>query len=223
MSLPRISVIVPTVPGREERFEQTCAAYHDQAAGNYDLELLVEYGHPAVGCAWQAGAEKASGDYIHLTGDDTSPRPGWHAAAVEAVACGFVPHPQVYGVNGEPESLPAWGVVGEDWAPVSTTTIPFMSRAQWEKIRPLYLGHYYADDWVGYRARKSGFQPVLRTGYAFDHSWHQVLRGTPGMTEGSRLAYDRPLFEEAKAMDARGEWTAPWPPRGRDPREAARQ
>ncbi len=205
-----ISVVVPTVTGREEVFEQVCLAYASEEYP-FEVEYLFERDHPTVGCAWQAGAERASGDYIHLTNDDCEPHPGWWIPAVEAVDAGFIPAPQVYNTAGDPQSLPAWGSVAADWTSVHCSTIPFFSRHQWEKIRPLLLSHYYSDPFITDRAQAAGWPCVLRTGYAFTHHWSQVKRGAGMGNQALRETYDKGLYDQALAMVERGEWAEPWP------------
>jgi hypothetical protein len=213
VSLPLISVIVPTVPGREGHLSRCVRAYTTQAPGNYGLDLVIEHDHATVGLGWQAGAGKARGDFLHLTNDDIEPRPGWHAPAIEAIEQGFLPAPQVYGPDGDPQSWPEPGKAGADWAPVPMSSLPFMSRAQWERITPLLTSHYYSDDFISWRGRLAGWPPALRSGYAFTHHWAQVRRGA-GMTEQERMRHDRGLYDEAIRRAARGEWTVPWPASG---------
>ena len=213
VSLPLISVIVPTVPGREDHLRRCVAAYASQAPGGYELDLIVEHDHATVGLGWQAGAEKARGEWLHLTNDDIEPHPGWHGPAIEAVERGHLPAPQVCDPDGMPQSWPQPGRLGEDWAPVPMTSLPFMSQEQWEKIAPLLTCHYYTDDWVSYRGRVAGWPSVLRAGYAFTHHWATVRRGA-GMSEAERMAHDKLLYDEAVRRSERGEWTKPWPPGG---------
>lgn len=213
MSLPRISVIVPTVQGREDHLVRCTEAYTRLAEGNYDLELIVEHDHRSCGLGWQAGAEKSHGDFIHLTDDDIEPRPGWHAPAIEAVRQGFIPAPQVYDPAGYPQSHPQVGVVSPDWTTVHMSALPFCSRAQWEKIAPLCTIHYFSDDFFSVRAHQAGWRPRLRTGYAFTHWWAQVKRGA-GMSEPDRMRNDQALFQEALRRVAAGQWTEPWPADG---------
>lgn len=59
--LPLISVIVPTVDGREDHLERCVRTYTELAAGNYELQLIIERNHPTCGLGWQAGSEKAEG------------------------------------------------------------------------------------------------------------------------------------------------------------------
>lgn len=210
MSLPLISVIVPTVAGREDHLERCVTAYASQAPGNYRLDLVVEHGHPTCGVAWQAGLAKAHGDYVHLSCDDIEPRPGWHAPAIEAVKAGFLPAPQVCNPSGEPQSWPEPGKLGEDWAPVPMTSLPFCTAGQMDQIAPLMRSHYFSDDWFSWRAMRAGWPCRLRSGYAFTHHWATVKRGA-GMTQDERMAHDRGLYHEAQRMDLAGRWTQPWP------------
>jgi hypothetical protein len=205
---------MPTIAGREEMYQHCRQAYEEQGCGPHQLEFITEHGHHAVGMAWQAGGSKATGDYIHLTNDDCEPRPGWWQAAIEAVEAGNVPCPMVYGVDGTPQSPPVWGQVAPDWTPVHVMTVPFMSRAQWEKIQPLFTAHYFTDNFITDRAVAAGWPCVLRIGYAFTHLWAQHGRGAWLGSENARLDHDRPLYEQALAMVKAGEWNEPWPPNG---------
>jgi hypothetical protein len=215
----KVSVVIPTIHGREEVYARCRAAYERTCDGLCELEIITEREHAAVGLAWQAGAAAAGGDFIHLGNDDCEPHAGWLEAAMEAVAAGFLPSPQVYDAGGYPQGLPVWGAVAPDWTPVSCALIPFMSREQWSKIQPLFTAHYYTDNFITDRAAAAGWPCVLRTGYAFTHWWAQPGRGA-GMSESNRLASDERLYQRALAMAARDEWSEPWPPDGgREPRD----
>jgi hypothetical protein len=210
-----ISVIIPTVPGREGIFERVRAAYMASFRGtDREFEILVEWDHPTVGCAWQAGAEKARGDYIHMGNDDCEPWPMWWRDAVEAADRGLLPSPMVRNDQGYPQALPKWGQVADDWTPVECATIPFLSRAQWEAVQPLLLSHYYSDNFITTRAKAAGYECVLRLGYAFTHFWATERRGAGMASQFDRDTYDKHLYGRALDMVARGQWTAPWPAGG---------
>jgi hypothetical protein len=138
-----ISVIIPTVEGREDYLERCVKAYTAHAGGGYELDLIIEHDHPSCGAGWQAGLARARGEYIHLSDDDIEPQPGWHVPAIEAVRLGFLPAPQVCDPNGHPQSHPQEGVFSPDWTPVHQSALPFASREQTEKIAPLLTCHYY--------------------------------------------------------------------------------
>ena len=136
-----ISIVIPTVPGREDHYERCLRAYQERTASKH--EIVTETDHATVGLAWQAGAERAAGDYIHLTCDDLEPLDGWDLAAVEASEAGFVPAPKVTDARtGQLQSWPAWGREHEDGTDAGFSAIPFLSRAMWEVVRPLFTGHY---------------------------------------------------------------------------------
>jgi hypothetical protein len=208
-----ISVVVPTIPGREEMFGWVCAAYTSGDYAGNEVEVIVEHGHPTVGCAWQAGADKARGEYIHLGNDDCEPHPGWWQPAVQSCDEGFLPSPMVYTPAGYAQALPEWGKVAPDRTPVSCAMIPFLSRAQWEAVSPLLLSHYYSDNFITDRAVAAGFPCEVRTGYAFTHHWAQAGRGA-GMTEMNRMIHDEALYARARDMVSAGTWSAPWPAGG---------
>jgi hypothetical protein len=204
-----ISIIIPTVTGREDHYGRCLAAYRDRTAAEF--EIITETDHATVGLAWQAGAQRAAGDYIHFTCDDLEPLAGWDLAAVTASDAGSVPAPKVTDARtGELQSWPAWGREHEDGTDAGFSAIPFLSRAMWEAVRPLLVSHYYSDDFISYRARKRGWPSLMCNGYAFRHHWAQHRRGA-GMTQDERQAYDRGLYDQATAMADAGEWRDPWP------------
>lgn len=204
-----ISIVIPTVPGREDHYERCARAYAERTSHRF--EIITEYDHPTVGHAWQAGAQKAKGSYLHLTCDDLEPLDGWDDGAVRTCDWGFLPAPRVINAHtGAEESRPAWGHRFEDGTDCGITVVPFMSARQWEAIQPLCLIHYYSDDFISERGRAAGWPPVMCNDYAFKHYWAQVRRGA-GMTENERMVRDQETFQRAMQLVASGEWTEPWP------------
>lgn len=214
MTLPKISVVIPTVTGREDWFARCTASYEKWAEGNYELELCVAVDEPSCGAGWHKAAEQSTGDYVHLTCDDIEALEGWALPAMEACDKGFLPAPQVYGPNGQPQSLPMVGWVAPDWTPVKMTALPFMSREQYDRIKPLCTLHYFSDDFVSARGEWMGIQSRLRTGYAFVHWWAQHKRGAGLPTDAARMQHDQALFNEVLRRIEKGEWTEAWPPNG---------
>lgn len=204
-----ISIIIPTVTGREDHYERCLAAYQDRTAA--ESEIITETDHATVGLAWQAGAERATGDYIHFSSDDLEALDGWDVAAVQASDAGIVPAPKVTDARtGELQSWPAWGREHADGIDAGFSAIPFLSRAMWEAVRPLLVSHYYSDNFISHRARAAGWPSLMVNGYAFRHHWAQHRRGA-GMGQDERLAYDQGLYAQACAMVQAGEWREPWP------------
>lgn len=203
-----VTVVIPTVSGREDHLERCVEAYRTRT--RRDTEILVYHDRPTCGIVWQLGASEAQGDFIHLTADDLEPQHWWDDAAVATVRDGYVPAPVIHDPHGAAQSLPAWGVEPADWTPVEMSTVPFMSREQWRRIDPLFTGHYYTDNFFSDRARAAGWAPMIRTGYAFTHHWAQPGRGA-GTTADLRMKRDEADYREALRMIGRGEWSSPWP------------
>lgn len=213
--MPVISVLIPTVTGREEHFTATLGYYADRCSPGVTAELVTVLDHPAVGHGWQACAERSTGDYLHFTNDDIEPLPGWDVAAVAAADAGVVPAPRVTDArNGRLQSRPYWDAEFPDDTPTGISVLPFLSRAMWDKVQPLLTCHYYTDDFISVRAARNGWPSLMRNGYAFRHHWAEHRRGA-GMTEPERMQHDYNLYAQALGMADRGEWVKPWPEAGR--------
>jgi hypothetical protein len=206
-----ISVIVPTVPGREVDLNRCLEGYRNRTVN--EVEIIVEYDWPSCGLAWQAGLADVHGEYIHLTADDIEPLQGWDVPAVEACDQGFLPAPQVCDPGGNPQSHPQTGIRSPDWTPVHMSALPFSSAKQMEKIVPLLTCQYFIDDFFSWRGLQAGWPSRLRAGYAFTHYWSQVKRGA-GMPEVDRMSHDEHLYYQARVMVELGQWTQPWPEAG---------
>lgn len=186
-----ISVIIPTVAGREEHLIRCIDAYNATLA-EYDYELIVIKDQDTCGLAWNMGAEKASGDYLHMTADDLEPKPGWPFRALEVVDGGALPAPRILGADGKLESC-GDGQENPEGSLTDFTRIPLMSRAQWELIGPSLDCHYYTDNWISWMGRVHGIPTVVVRSYLFQHHWATVRRGA-GTTESIRMNLDRDLF-----------------------------
>jgi hypothetical protein len=182
-----ISIVVPTVQGREEHLENFKASY---AAHTEDYELIVvpNDGKP-VGVGWQAGAEKALGDYIHLTNDDCGATEGWWQAARLWCDAGHIPCPRVINPNGTLQTCGDWDTETPDWTPTTFTRIPFVSREQLDKIGPMIPVHYYSDNWVSHRGNMFGYPTTVCRGYTITHDL-----GSPGRDE-SRMGLDGQQYQ----------------------------
>lgn len=204
-----LSIVIPTVPGREDHYQRCLAAYRDCTSTRN--EIITEYDHPTVGTAWQAGADKAVGDYLHLTCDDLEPLDGWDIAAIRCAERGFLPAPRVADARtGSLQSRPHHGSEFPDGTDTGISVIPFLTRKQWQAVQPLFTAHYYTDDFISDRARQAGWPSVMCNGYSFRHHWAQHRRGA-GMSEGGRMEHDFGQYQEALRRVEAGKWTEPWP------------
>lgn len=191
-----ISIIIPTITGREIHFERCITAYQQRTAN--DFEILVERDHPAVGPAWNAGAARATGEFLHLTADDLEPAEGWDVAAIDAVDHGYLPAPRVTNQHGRLDSCGLHGVELENGARVPMSVIPFLTRALFDEIGPVLPIHYFTDNWISWRAARAGWSTRVCRGFAFTHHWAEVGRGA-GMTYEERMAHDQAVYLDAVA------------------------
>ena len=188
-----ISIVIPTVPGREECYQKAVEAYHKNTV--YDFEIITVFDKPNVGTAWNEGSETATGKFIHLSNDDIEPRVGWDIAAVDAARKGLLVHPAVhYPLEGRTD-LRYPNV--QDWDIVQMSTIPFLPMEAWKKIGKTIPTHYYSDDWIALVGRKHGYETVFRSGYAFDHYPSPVRRGASHGDEHVGIQIDGQYFNEA--------------------------
>ena len=179
----QISVVVPTVDGREAHFKRCFEAYKATTPG---MDWIAFKNLDTCGLGWQAGAEIFTGDYLHFTADDLEPHPGWAEAAMAAADQGIIPMPTIYAPDGSVEPLGP--------ATVGCTRIPFCTREQWDKIGPMIPLHYYTDNWFSERARQAGLRLQEVPAFAFTHHWAQPARGA-GMSQHERMVHDHQMFQ----------------------------
>lgn len=189
-----ISVVVPTLTGREDLEEQTRVAYKATSSGT-EIEWILVKDKGVAGEAWNVGADLASGDFLLLGCDDMVPHSGWLETAVTAAEEGVYPAPRILNTDGGLQNCGTFGggmTLGElrDGAPVTVSEIPFFPREWWTKDMCLPI-HYYSDDWLAFLARDSGLRVEVRRDYCFTH-----LGGTIGRERvtGRKAMEDRADF-----------------------------
>lgn len=212
MTRPDITVVIPTVSGREDHLARALAAYEANTTATFEVLTFLDL--PGVAYGWQRGAEKARGRYIQLANDDNEPRPGWDTAAMAFVDRGVQPAPRVFDAGGQmwdgavpeqdPRRLP-------DGAEVPMSSVPFVARRWWKHITPLPPGmHYFTDNWIAGRLKRVGIRTELCHGYDIVHTWAQPHRGA-GWTEPERMQVDQQYVLMAFSVVQRGaEALAEW-------------
>lgn len=193
---PTISIVIPTVDGREEHYARCQQAYIDRTP--WSIEIITVRNENSCGDAWQKGADAATGEYLHFTADDLEPLDGWADIALGAAERNELPAPRLLEPNGSLYAYP-WGNP-PDGTPVAMSVIPFFHRDLWSKIGPMLPDHhYYTDNWVSWRAERAGLKVTYQgSAYAFVHHWAQAKRGA-GMSSEARMNHDRWRYEAAVA------------------------
>lgn len=193
---PTVTVVIPTVPGREESLERAKAAYRATVPAEA-LTLDVRTGHSTCGAAWDVAAMEALTDLVHLSADDLEPLPGWFEVAVAALGEGVMPAPYVRnGHSAALESCGRWGEMTPESSSVPMSVIPIFPVAAWRGGAPLAPSpehltfdprrrvatwtsldlHYFSDNAVSSCARAAGWEIRPRHGYAFLHWWEDAGR-----------------------------------------------
>ena len=84
-----LSVIIPTITGREDWLERCLTAYKETSPAN--TEFIVVKDEPTCGHAWIEGYRRSSGTYVHFTADDIQPLPLWWREPMAVLAAGRIP------------------------------------------------------------------------------------------------------------------------------------
>jgi hypothetical protein len=171
-----ISIIIPTITGREHWLERCKTAYEQTSAHRVDIELIVMCDFPACGIGWNKGIELAAGDYIHLTADDIEPIAGWHVPAVESADRGELPAARILNTDGTLQSCGTDHLEHAEGEEAFVARIPFATREQFDLIGPMMNEHYMGDYWFSHRGRQVGLKSVVRRDYCFYHHYAQEGR-----------------------------------------------
>ena len=200
---PLLSLIVPTIDGREYLLEQTIGRLAEVTKADFpddDVELIVVENHPTIGEAWNAGMEDAIGRYVWLGADDALMAPEALAYGADAAGARAWPSPRITNPDG---TLHSCGTLGggmlmdecETGTRCYASPFPLFLRSEWTNIGPCLPIHYYADDYLGWRATSAGFPVMVIRGYEIQHLEGKV--GRAAVT--ARAMADRRAFLEAIA------------------------
>lgn len=172
--MPALSVIVPTISGREESLARTLDGYA-RTLKRKSHEIIVIKDESSWPRACNEGYKKSSGDIVHFTADDLEPRPGWWREPIEWLKYkDELPAPKVldYSLDGKFSNKED----GFNLDLTHFTRIPILRRDQYERIGPWPEITYYADIWLSEKARTIGIRTRIFYSYLFIHHWSQVGR-----------------------------------------------
>ena len=188
----KISIIMPTIDGREESRETMLRAYQERTP--YPIEIILKYNYPNWPAGCNAGQLDATGDVLHFGSDDLEPLAGWADAMLRTLAANEIPAPQLWDFvkTGAPVNERADGPPG---AIPGFSRAPSLTRAMAECIGPWPEIPYYADNWVSDKGRLCGYESRVTAGYGFIHHWHPVGR----LDAGDWVGRNKPLYNAERA------------------------
>tara|TARA_R110000868_G_scaffold55189_3_gene171692 strand:+ start:129 stop:713 length:585 start_codon:yes stop_codon:yes gene_type:complete len=168
-----LSIVVPTISGREESLARTLASYEATLEG-VEHELIVVKDESSWPLACNVGYGRSQGDIIHWTADDLEALPGWYNDIPAFLENDELPAPAVYDYRADGKFSNAED--GPDGAKTWFTRIPVCRRDQAERIGLWPEIIYYADIWFSEKARAIGIETRLLYSYAFVHHWSSIGR-----------------------------------------------
>lgn len=185
-----VSVVIPTINGREESLQRTISSY-EGCRVDEELVFLVIHGKPTCGIAWNEGVSIATGDYIHLTADDIEAHKGWLQAGITSLDRGELPAARILHSDGSLQSCGDQFDRPEGFV-TEIPRIPLLTRKLAAMIFPIPPLHYYTDNIVGDRGRSLGWETVVNRSYLFTHH----LDGTGRLDDRLSSDYRRYLNQE---------------------------
>lgn len=181
-----ISVIVPTIRGREHWLKR-CERAYCETTENFEFIVLRDY--PTCGAGWNAGIVQASGEYINLSADDLEPHAGWWEAAVESVDEGILPCPRILNPDGSLQSCGTFAEEAPDGTPSVVARVPFLSREMVETLGPIFENQYMGDHWITWKASRYGWPTLVNRSMVFTH--HFAMEGRIDSLNADVKAYHK--------------------------------
>lgn len=175
----KISVLIPTVTGREDTLARAIDAYNTRSTG-FEIEIITVLDYPTWPAGCNAARKLATGDIIHYSADDLEPLEGWANAMMSALNQGFIPGAQLW--DYKKEGPPIYqGYDGLPGTLVRLARVPAATKELADRIgdipEPI---HYYSDNWFTDKASLLGWATRVEGGYDFLHHWAQVGRLSGG-------------------------------------------
>lgn len=168
-----LSVVIPTISGREESLARTIASYENTLEG-VAHEIIVVKDENSWPRACNIGYGMAKGDMIHWTADDLEAAPGWYADVPSFLKEDELPAPTVFDYRLDGKFSNAED--GPDGTLTWFTRVPMCRRDQADRIGPWPEITYYADVWFSEKARSVGIETRMLYTYRFVHHWSSVGR-----------------------------------------------
>lgn len=199
----KISVLIPTITGREDTLARAIDAYNTRSKG-FEVEVITVLNYPT----WPSGCNEArkfaTGDILHYSADDLEPLEGWADAMLDSLNQGFIPGARLwdYEKKGEPIYQ---GYDGPSGSLVRLARVPAAMKDLANRIGDIPAPiHYYSDNWFTDKANLLGWPTRVQSGYDFLHHWAQVGR----LDSGDWRAKYLPLYNIER--EKLGLFPLPW-------------
>jgi len=183
-----ISVIIPTIQGREAWLGRTLAAY-ERTTSEYELVVLNDF--PTCGQAWNAGLLQAKGEYIHLSADDLEPHEGWWQAGMDSVRQGHLPCPRVVNSDGSLQSCGSDALENDTGTVSDVARIPFFPESLTKHLYPIFDEQYCGDYWISWKAAQAGWPTYVNREMVFTH--HLVSEGRLNTLHADWASFQRSI------------------------------
>lgn len=187
---PLISVVVPTIDGREHWLERALASI-EETTPRY--EFLVYRNLPTCGAGWNVGIIEAKGDYILLYADDLEAHPGWWEAGTEALLRNVIPCPRILNADGTLQSCGTFPEEAPDGTPSVVARVPFLTRHMAQVMHPIFDQMYMGDHWITWRGQQLGWPTLVVRSMEFTH--HFAPEGRKDTLAADVKAYKRAIGE----------------------------
>lgn len=163
MSDPLVSILIPTVGGRDELLAQVAAAFRETVPG---CEVMRVGGH-----SWGAGLNHlalfAKGSYWLTACDDILPEPGWFEPARAMVDQGLTPATRYFNLEGQP--LRPGTDDAPHGAPIDWCRSFLLTPAIFEEVGEFMDATWWADIDYSERLSASGRPVTACDGFRFTH------------------------------------------------------
>ena len=189
----KISVIMPTISGREESLARMVAAYHERTP--HELEIINPKDYPSWPAGCNAGQLRATGDVLHFASDDLEPLEGWATAMLESLRADEIPAPQLWDFAWSAKAPVNAAADGPPGVITAFSRVPSLTWEMADAIGPWPEMAYYADNWVSDKARILGWETRVMGDYRFVHHWHQTGR----LDKGDWVGRNKPLYNAERA------------------------
>lgn len=175
MSETTVTLVVPTITGREKSFARTLASYRDGTGVPYTQTTVK--GYKTIGAAWVDVLPGLTTDLAHLTTDDVTAESRWaNEIRLEWDEHRGLAVPLVMRMPGETlESHGAHGVMHTMRTEVGWCGVPVVPSCCFvacaEALSDAGSPHYYSDNVICDVLRAHGHQLIARPAYRLGHWW----------------------------------------------------